>query len=337
MTTSVNLGELLEDAGLEEPEPFAPLEIDEAREEAIALIEAGFAVVPAWGVAEPGVCACRKPACAAKHTVKPGWGTSDRSFMDVEHAAGWWSPRVQSKRWAVDNIAVVCYGSGVVVADVDDRARFETWVSRSGAVPDTLQSTTGRGKHYYFRPSDEIVSALPKARSKLGLNSGEWRWKAIVIAPPSVHLGTGARYRWVGNGLSGPIADLPPWMHTHAFIEASPAGTASAADDAFIQQAARGYLGPAQCQRLAQRALLDTVRDIARAAPGTRRTILNAASFSVGKWGCAAGWTSQDWLAAKGALISAAAECGLPELEATHTTEAALNDGAATFRKMYRT
>ena len=91
---------------------------------------------------------------------------------------------------------------------------------------------------------------------------------------------------------------------------------------------------PSAPRRLAQRALLDAARDIVRAAPGTRRTILNATSFGVGKWGCAASWGDVDWLTARAALISAAAECGLPEDEARHTTDAALNDGAATFRKM---
>jgi hypothetical protein len=174
MTASVNLGDLLEAAGLEEPEPFEPLQLDEARDAAIVLVEAGFAVVPAWGVVEPGVCACSKPDCEAKHTVKPGWGVTHRAFMSVDHAAAWWTPRFQAKRSAVDNVAVVCYGSGLLVADADDKPRFDNWVSRSGGIPNTLQSTTGRGTHYYFRPPSEVVSALPKARNKLGLNSGEW-------------------------------------------------------------------------------------------------------------------------------------------------------------------
>lgn len=335
MTASVNVGELLAEAGLtEEPEPLNPLGLEEARDAAVALIEAGFAIVPAWGVVEPGVCACGRVDCASKHTVFRGWGTTDRAFMEADHAAKWWSPRFQGRKRAVDNIAVVAYGSGVIVADVDDPGRFETWTNRYGGVPQTLCSTTGRGRHYYFRPPPETVAQLPKARNRLGMSSGEWRWKAIVIAPPSVHLGTGVRYRWSAGDLTTPVAELPAWMHDHAFTPSAKAVQASVAGDAFVQKAAQGLLGVPQCRRLADLALQDAVRDIARAKPGTRRTLLNAAAFNVGKWGCAARWATENWWTARTELIRAARLCALPEREAIETIEVALNDGAATFREM---
>ncbi|MCX6401490.1 MAG: bifunctional DNA primase/polymerase [Propionibacteriales bacterium] len=171
MTASITWAEIVESMGWVPDDPFRPLAVDEAREAAVALIEAGFAVVPAWGVVAPGECACPKRECAAKHTVHKGWGVEDQVFMQVDHAAQWWTPELQKRR-AVDNIAVVCYGSGVIVADADDMAKFGSWTSDNNGLPLTLRASTGRGMHYYFRPPHDVVEETPKARNKLGMSSG---------------------------------------------------------------------------------------------------------------------------------------------------------------------
>ncbi|MCX6401491.1 MAG: hypothetical protein NTX33_16370 [Propionibacteriales bacterium] len=134
-----------------------------------------------------------------------------------------------------------------------------------------------------------------------------------------------------------PVADLPGWMHDHAFNEASDSVLDTPSDDSFFELAATGFLTPGVAHRFAEQAFNEGLGAVESAAQGNRRTLLNATAFKVGRWGAMAGWTESDWRTVADAFIAAAIVADLPEDEARTTTSVALKDGAATFRKLTRT
>ena len=136
-------------------------------------------------------------------------------------------------------------GSGVVVVDVDPRsggtASLAALVKGHGPLPPTwVVQTGGGGEHYYFRHPG---SAVPNSVSQLGAGLDIRADRGCVVAPPSVHPGTGAEYRWAVHPDDEDLADLPPWLL--ALIVAAPsrklvggtAGPSGRCDAATIKRA----------------------------------------------------------------------------------------------------
>ena len=123
------------------------------------------------------------------------------------------------RRWFEEqpdaNLGIVG-GRGLAVLDVDrdkggvdSLCRLAAEHSENGTFPATAVAYTGSGGfHVYFRvPPDDTVGSpigfLPglDVRSKGGQ----------VVAPPSIHPGTGMRYRWIYHPRDG-IALMPKWL-----------------------------------------------------------------------------------------------------------------------------
>jgi hypothetical protein len=94
-----------------------------------------------------------------------------------------------------------------------------------GELPDTLTTTTGRGKHFLFQvpasePLGNWIDVLSARDKSLGYKPGhsgavDVRYaRGAVVAPPSLHR-SGARY--ADNGL--PIAPLPDRVATVIYHE----------------------------------------------------------------------------------------------------------------------
>ena len=99
----------------------------------------------------------------------------------------------------------------LLVIDLDGPEAIELF-TRKGRIPRTWQSHSGgAGRHVWFRISNDLPD-MPKAF----LWKGEGKHEAIerlcdrslVMAPPSIHPGTGKRYQFV-QGLPNPLNSVP--------------------------------------------------------------------------------------------------------------------------------
>ena len=91
--------------------------------------------------------------------------------------------------------------AGLAVVDIDPRNGGT--VDRALMAPTAAVATGGGGWHLYYRhPGGPLLAALPgRAGVDVKADGG------YVVAPPSVHPGTGRAYRWAGER---PVAEMPP-------------------------------------------------------------------------------------------------------------------------------
>jgi hypothetical protein len=91
--------------------------------------------------------------------------------------------------------------SGLAVVDIDPRNGGA--IDRALMAPTAAVATGGGGWHLYYRhPGGPLLAALP-GRAGIDIKSDG----GYVVAPPSIHPGTGQQYRWAGER---PIAEMPP-------------------------------------------------------------------------------------------------------------------------------
>lgn len=96
-----------------------------------------------------------------------------------------------------------------VVLDVDPRSWGDRTlvhlVDQHGPLAATLTAMTGRGdggRHlWWLRPPGRLTGRL--------LPGIDLKTSGYVVAPPSIHPGTGGRYRWA---VIAPVAVMPPWL-----------------------------------------------------------------------------------------------------------------------------
>ena len=91
--------------------------------------------------------------------------------------------------------------AGLAVVDIDPRNGGQ--VDPALMTPTATVATGGGGWHLYYRhPGGPLLPALPgRAGVDVKADGG------YVVAPPSVHPGTGRPYRWAGER---PVAEMPP-------------------------------------------------------------------------------------------------------------------------------
>jgi hypothetical protein len=129
-----------------------------------------------------------------------------RATTDLNLIAGWW----MSQSF---NIGVATgEGSGVWVLDIDGEEGEKTLrelEAKHGALPQTVEAITGKGRHLYFRwPAGIVIRNKQVNPNMPGIdvrgNGG------YVLAPPSIHP-SGRVYAWsVDSGNS--FADAPEWL-----------------------------------------------------------------------------------------------------------------------------
>lgn len=190
-------------------------------DEALALAERGFRIVPIH-TPGPNGCSCENgPACgcAGKHPRLNAW--QKESTCDSRIIRGWW------RSWPLANIGLAMGGeSRLVAVDVDGptgRATLAKLEAEHGALPATLTSRSGRvdgGEHRFFRVPDGLD--LRRIKNRAGRPDGPMPRVDIraeggqVVAPPSLHA-SGNRYAWQDREV--PIAELPRWLYELATWE----------------------------------------------------------------------------------------------------------------------
>jgi putative DNA primase/helicase len=97
--------------------------------------------------------------------------------------------------------------SGVFIVDIDGKlgaVNLRELMTKFGALPATLISTTGKGWHLWFRADGEIPCSTGKISPGIDVRADG----GYVVAPPSIHP-NGKAYRWL-NDL--PPAPAPAWL-----------------------------------------------------------------------------------------------------------------------------
>lgn len=155
---------------------------------ALAYAERRWPVIPLWwpirtGCACPGGRGCQHPG---KHPIGSAVprGCLDAT-TDPQTIREWWS------RFRPANVGIACGPASFDVLDVDGpegEASLAALVALHGALPETTEVRTGRGRQLYFAPS-----GLPCSAGKLGPGLDTRGAGGYVVAPPSLHM-NGTRY-----------------------------------------------------------------------------------------------------------------------------------------------
>lgn len=207
MAETVTLGEVLE------PE-HDMLKPEEAQRAALEYISRGWAVTAGPGLGMDGKCTCvlrAKCRNPGKHAYK-GWGNETRKTMSEESAEKYWSPKnaIWKDKPAVDQVFIVPYLSGLVVADVDDEAGWLSLDEEDRPETLTQKSGSGRGGHrLYAYEWDRSQKLPPQLPGRLLGGVGEVKFRGIIAASPSMHK-SGGRYLWENWGT--PVVDAPASM-----------------------------------------------------------------------------------------------------------------------------
>lgn len=226
----------------------------------------------------------------------------------------WWG------RTPAANIGIACGApSGdLLVVDLDGAAGYATWRrlchdhAPDGYQPPTLlQATGGGGAHLLYRCP--IAAARRNTAGRLGLGVDTRGDGGYIVAAPSIHPDTGARYQW---GVKRPVLDAPAWLVD--LLAARP-------DDAPPVRGEPLRLAPPPAGYGAA-ALDGLARSVATAAAGTRNVALNYAAWRAGRLG-AIGVVDEHQ--ARSVLGAAARASGLADREISATFRSGWMSGLA--------
>ena len=163
---------------------------------ALAWARQGAKIIALHGMDDDGVCTCHKKACDT-----PGKHPIAALFPRGQHSATSDPREIRAafKKYPSANLAVIL-PPHIAVLDVDGPEGAETYKSLN--LPKTPYVRTGRGRHYYFRISDE----LPKKKAKLAGIDIKDAQSGYIVVPPSTHH-SGKEYRAFQT--QRPITGLP--------------------------------------------------------------------------------------------------------------------------------
>lgn len=185
------------------------------------------------------------PACYAMSYAEKGWRVvpimpatkrpplkawTDKATTDPEMIRKWWDETYKGHGVGI----VTGQGSGLFVLDVDvsdgkqGRESLAALDDKYGKLPPTARVVTGSGGwHLYYRlPAG--CSIRNDAGKRLGAGLDIRGEGGQVVAPPTVHPGTGALYEWDKSAPAEP-AEAPTWLLE--LLEDSPADEPAEEDE----------------------------------------------------------------------------------------------------------
>jgi hypothetical protein len=120
---------------------------------------------------------------------------------DASRITAWWEHRPF-------NIGIATGPSKLFVVDVDGEAgaaALQRLQDQHSGLPDTLQTRTARGVHYWYEmPNPAVHSSAGRIAAGIDVRGAG----GYVVAPPSLHP-NGGRYERAGADV---IADAPTWL-----------------------------------------------------------------------------------------------------------------------------
>ena len=174
--------------------------------------------------------------------------------------------------------------SGVWVLDIDGddgAANLRALEARHGALPETWESTTGNGRHRWFKYTGPIPSSAGRIAPGLDVRGDG----AYVIAPPSIHP-SGRAYAWISPA-GWRAGEAPEWLVTLARKRPEPPISERALANIRRQNGGPGGYGTAALDR--------EIAALAALAPGGRNAALNRASFRLHQLVPAANLITATW------------------------------------------
>jgi hypothetical protein len=173
--------------------------------------------------------------------------------------------------------------SGLCVVDIDPRNGGQ--LDRALMTPTATVATGGGGWQLYYRhPGAPTVPALPGVPGVDIKADGGY-----VVAPPSIHPGTGRPYRWAGDR---PVTEMRPALRAAVARPAAPPVPAVPAPHGPVPPGGAGRISSPP-------ALLDALLRAVREAPaGRRRVTLYGAARGVARMVAAGALTEADARAA---------------------------------------
>ena len=234
--------------------------------------------------------------CPACRTAGPGHDPAGCECLTCHgfHAATLDPARLASMLAAVPRgLLAIRTGTaaGLAVVDIDPRNGGQ--VDRALMTPTAAGATGGGGWHLYYRhPGGPLLPALPgRAGVDVKADGG------YVVAPPSVHPGTGQAYRWARDR---PVTEMPPALA--AALASPPAADRPAPLSRPVP--ARGAEGISSPPAL----LAALLRAVQAAPEGRRRVTLYGAARGAARMAAAGAITEDDARAALTAAGLAAAQ-----------------------------
>ena len=168
----------------------------------------GLHVFPVHTPSNGNKCSCGAPDCdnIGKHPrTKNGLNDATTDAAQIER---FWH------KWPNANIGGrTGTVSGIFVVDLDGPEAEDALLAseeKYGPLPATWESTTGRGRHLFFRhPGGHI----PNSKSKIGAKIDVRGDGGYAVLAPSLHY-SGRQYEWAISCAPDeiPIADAPPWL-----------------------------------------------------------------------------------------------------------------------------
>ena len=169
----------------------------------------GFAVMPVHGInLETKRCTCGKDSCNTPDSRgKVQAGKHPWTLNGFKNASN--DPDVIDMLWRNKNYSNIGIAtgpvSGIFVLDVDGM-EGESSLATFPALPNTLTSYTGNGRHIVFKyPDRKVFTRAGKFAPGLDIR-GEGGY---IVAAPSVH-SNGSVYQWIDD--TAEIADAPEWL-----------------------------------------------------------------------------------------------------------------------------
>lgn len=238
-------------------------------------------------------------------------GTLDAT-CDLVTIGQWWHEHPDF------NVAIAT-GRGVFVLDVDGpQGESSLWEleRQYGRLPPTPESTTGRGRHLYFRHNKDVT--IKNSAGKLGVGLDVRGEGGCVVAPPSNHP-NGQRYRWSKDRRIDlvEIADAPDWLL------------------AIVIKADKPPLPPLgngldRVSAYGRKALADELAAVASASVGQRNDQLNRSAFALGQL---VGGELVERATVEPTLIGVAMAAGLAKAETERTVRSGIDAGMKVPRK----
>jgi hypothetical protein len=128
--------------------------------------------------------------------------------IDPNVIAGWWRGNPEC------NIGIATgEQSGIFVVDLDDadaESELRKLEQQNSALPPTVESITGKGRHLFFAWPNRSIRNSVGAKGGIAPGIDIRGQGGYVIAPPSIHP-SGRAYAWSVDSARA-FADAPPWL-----------------------------------------------------------------------------------------------------------------------------